>query len=178
MSRTGRGNVQHEAARVRGAIENMPSRVSEAINMVKDANESLQEAAAPKTVTNDIKNLLMFGRLKEELSFGPYNFTISTLTNKQQKNIFKKLLPLTNEEKFANVKVFTLIEAIESINGSPIDFFYEGEQLDSVEEMKESVITEMQASLIDKIFEKYEDLVKKSNSIFEAEGGLGESAKN
>lgn len=180
MSRTGRGNVEHDSAsRIRSAVNNMPEGVSKALEKVKEINE---EDKFPKVerapIPDGLKDLVLFGKLTEDVTFGPYTFKIATLNAKQQKDILKRLFPLSNEDKVANLKIFTMAEALVSINGAPVESIYSGEDASlSVQEKKGEVLLQMQAAVIDKIYSKYEEMVKKSNS-FGDPGGLDDSLKN
>lgn len=177
MSRSGRGVVEHESAsRIRGTIGNLPDGVNKALEKVQDfKDDKKEEERAP--IPDGFKNLTLFGRLTEDMTFGPYIFKISTLNVRQQKEILKKIFPLSNEEKIANLKLLTLSEAIVSVNGAPLESLYFGENYAlSASEKRSEVILELQASIVDKMFERYESLVKDSNAM--TSGGLGESSKN
>jgi hypothetical protein len=187
MSRSGRGNVEHEtASKVRGAMGNIPEGVSRALNKARESNgetnlerEYEQKEAPPKAAMPEgLRDLILFGKIIEDVKYGPYNFKISTLTTAQQKDVFKRLFALSNEDKIANLKVFTLAEAIISFNNAPIESLYDGED-DSLSKFKkkEYVISQLQAALIDKLFQKYEEMVKQSTELF-SDGGLGDSIKN
>lgn len=177
MSRTGRGNVEHDSAsRVKSLTSNLPEGVSNALSKVREANEeSIRE---PRPVPEGLRDLVLFGSVSEELSFGNFTFKLSTLSSKKQREILKKLIPLSNDEKLVNLKFLALSQAIVSVNNVPLESLYFGEDPDlTIDQKKIEVLSELQSTLIDKLFEKYEDLVKKSNSMFK-DGGIEESIKN
>ena len=182
MSRSGRGNVEHDtASKIRGAINNMPEGVSRALNKVRESNGEVNLEKEPEErpeIPDGLRELVLFGKIIEDVKYGPYTFKISTLTSAQQKDVFKRLFSLSNEDKIANLKVYTLTEAIISFNNAPIESLYDGDE-DNLPKFKkkEYVISQLQASLIDKLFQKYEELVKQSTDIFN-NGGLGDSVKN
>lgn len=177
MSRTGRSNVEHEtASRIKSLTSNLPEGVSNALNKAREANE--EEVRESRPVPEGLRELVLFGSVSEEISFGQFSFKLSTLSSKKQKEILKKLIPLSNDEKLVNLKFLALSHAIVSVNGVPLESLYFGDDPDlSVDQKKIEVLSELQNTLIDKLFEKYESLVRKSNSIFK-DGGIEEDIKN
>jgi hypothetical protein len=179
MSRTGRGVVEHEtASKIRSGIANMSEGVMNAVSKVRELNEEQAEETADRSIPDGLVDLVLFGKLSEKITFGKYVFEITTLSNKQQREILKRMIPLSNEDKFLNLKIFTLTEAIASVNGQPLEQLYFGDNKDlSSFEKRIEFISVLQSSIVDKVFEKYEQLLKKSNELFE-DGGLEESLKN
>ena len=177
MSRSGRGVVEHDAAKIKGVINNMPEGVAKAVDKVKEMNESLARQKEEKTIPDGLKNLILLGRETEDVVIGDYTFKISTLSSKQQKDLLKRFFSLSNEDKLANVKIRTLAEAIISVNQVSLDSLYYGDENLEPYEKKVEIISQLQANIVDKLFEKFDSLNKKTNSIFE-NGGLDEGVKN
>jgi hypothetical protein len=181
MSRTGRTNVEHDtASKARSAMGAMPAGVAKALEKVKETNEETMVEKVPEVeIPSGLRDLIFFGKYSEDITLGPYVFKISTLTNKQQKDIFKKLFPLSNEDKISSLKGITLSEAIVSVNGASLESLYTGSNSNlSINDKREYVISEMQSNLVDRLFQKYESLVRKSSSIFENDDDMVESIKN
>jgi hypothetical protein len=177
MSRSGRGVVEHDAAsRIRGAVKNIPEGVSKAVEKLKEVNEE-SEVKKDTNIHPGLRSLVLLGRMSEDVVFGEYTFKISTLTSKQQKDILKRFFLLTNEEKVANIKIQTLSEAISTVNDMPLESLYYGEEELDSQGKKMAVILELQSNVIDKLFERFEELNKKSGSMFQ-NGGLEDSVKN
>lgn len=176
MSRNGRGNVEHDSAsRIKNAVNNMPENVSKAVGMV---NELSSKDVPKKEIPEGFRDLLLFGRVTEDVEFGTYKFKVSTVSAKQQKGMLKKLFLMSNEDKVSNLKFLTLSEAVISVNGAPLESLYFGEdQSLSTAEKKMEVLLELQSSIVDKLFVKYEELVSKSNSLV-SDGGLEDNTKN
>jgi hypothetical protein len=177
MSRSGRGVVEHDAARIRGAVNNMPEGVAKAVDKVRELNENAVKQKEDKPIPEGLKNLVLLGKEVEDVVFGEYTFKIATLSSKQQKDILKRFFFLSNEDKLANLKIQTLSEAIVSVNQIPLEELYVGDDDLDVSSKKFEVISQLQANIVDKIFEKFDALNKRTNSIFES-GGLDEGAKN
>ena len=173
MSRRNRGSVVHPA------VGNLPDGVTEAMNKVQEMTE--EEAPKPeprKVVPSELKDLVLFGKVVDELEIGGFTFKMSTLTNRQQKTLVKRLVKLDNEERLMNIKVFTLAEAIHSINDVPLSEIssYSEEGWGDFEKAVEA-LSELQSNLVDKLYDYYESLVNKSNSFLKEEG-LGDAIKN
>lgn len=174
------GNVEHATASKIKNIREMPEGVSNALEMVKELNEEKIAEAKPKAKTKapmELRDLVLFGRIIEDYKIGGYTIKLSTLTNRQQKDLLSKLLKLNNEERLMSVKTATLAEAIISINEVPLTELYQGQEDLTDSEKRNEVVSDLQSNLVEKLFIKYEDMVTKSNKLFE-EGDLGEEIKN
>ena len=183
MGRRSRSNVEHSSASKANAAldtaKNMPSGVNDALEKIKEMNEGESKSkSSSKPVKAELKDLVLFGKVVEEFSIGGYTFEVSTLSGKEQKFLVRKLLKLDSEERLMNVKEFTLAAAIKTINGVPLYEVYNDEEEGLSKEQKSiEVVSNFQSNLIERLFDKYEELVVKSNSVFE-DGDLGEQVKN
>lgn len=176
-----RGNVEHQTtSKIQSKLGNMPSGVNKALEKVKELNETEQEEEQLVPVSSELKDLILFGKIVEDFQFGGYVFKISTLNNRQQKNLINKLLKLNNEQRILQIKPFTLSEALISINGTSLVELYNGHQNLSDEDKKLELVSELQSSLVEVLFKKYEQLVERSNDLFEpkTDGGMEEQIKN
>ena len=92
-----RANFDQTATKARNAMGPLPDGVAGALNKVKELNqETYTESVAPERVVfpDGLKNLALFGRITEDYKIGEYTFKISTLSNRQQKELVKKLFKL------------------------------------------------------------------------------------
>lgn len=172
MSRSRRGNIMHKTT-----LKDIPSGVSAAMDKVRELNEGELEEQDAKPVPSELRDLVLFGLVIEDVVFGGYTFNISTLSNRQQKRLVRRLMTLDSEDRVMNVKPLTLSQAIRSVNGVPLEDLYDGEEGLSVDDQKVEVISDFQSNLVDKLFDSYEELMKKSNTFFES-GELSEQVKN
>jgi len=176
------GNVNHstasKASKALDTVNDSSSGISVALDKVREMNESSVEVELPREpVPSELKDLVLFGKVIEEVHAGGFIFKMSTLNNRQQKKLVRRLVKLDAEERLMNVKEFTLAQVIQSINGQPLEELYDGDDDLSVDDKKSEVVSEFQSNLVEKLFNKYEDLVKKSNSFFES-GDLSDKIKN
>lgn len=169
-------NVEHSTVS-RNIVKNLPAGVQGALDLVQESNAEEELVEEIKPASSEIRKLVLFGRIVEDFSFGGYIFRISTLNNRQQQELIKKLMRLENEDRLTCVKTYTLATAIESINEVPLPEIYEGRVKDPFERGVE-VISNLQSSLVEALYEKYEELVGKSNKMFQKPSSLGEEIKN
>lgn len=182
MSRFGRNVVEHEtatASKAKAAMGQLPDGVNSALNKIKEINEGPPPSEKKETpVPDGVRDLILFGKIIDNVKVGPYTFTLGTITNRQQKEIFKRLFAMSNEDKIVNLKTYTLAEAISSVNGAPLESLYYGEDQSIPNYLKrELVVSELQSSLVDVLFKKYEELTKRSSDLFES-GGIEDAIKN
>lgn len=174
------GNVEHATASKIKNIREMPQGVANALQAVKELNEEEMAPVVEKERVQapaELRDLVLFGKATEEINVGGYTIKLSTLSNRQQKAVLTRLLKLTGDDRLMSVKTYTLAEAIISINGVSLVDVYDGGEKLSDDEKKIDVILNFQSSLVEKLFDKYESLVEKSNKLFE-EGDLAEEIKN
>lgn len=149
----------------------------EKVNEMKAEDERIEASPKPKQHFSSLKDLLVFGKVTETIDLNGISITLSTLTNKQQKNLVTRLMKLENEDRLLNAKTFTLGEAVISINGINLEELCDSDLDLSIEQKKVEVISEMQFTLVDLLYDKYEELVKKSNSCYKTES-VSDDIKN
>jgi hypothetical protein len=156
----------------------MPEGVAGALEKVRELNEAesdtVEEETSPQI--SELRDLLFFGRVKERVSIGGYFFELTTLTNKQQRELISRLVKMSAEERLLHIKPTTLALSLVSINGLPAEELYDGqEELDTLD-MKLEVISEMQSALVERLFVEYEKINDKSNEVTGL-NDLGEQVK-
>jgi hypothetical protein len=178
MSRRSRGNVEHTSAAKALEATKSSGGINDALDKVKEMSEA-GPAPEPEHVpaSAELKDLVLFGRVTDSVSVGGYTIKMSTLSNREQKSLVKRLVKLEAEERLMNVKTFTLSQSIKSINGLPLEDLYDGDEDLDVDGMKIEVVSDFQSTLSEKLFDKYEELVSKSNDVFK-EGDLADKVKN
>jgi hypothetical protein len=170
-----RNNIEH--ASISKVMKNLPSGVSDALDKVREFNE-VEPIEEQKESIPEVRHLVLFGKIVEDLIVSGYKIRVSTLSNRQQKSLVKKLMKLDSEDRIADVKVMTLTEAVVSINELPLEDYYSEENSDlNVEQKRYEVISDLQSSLVNKLFDFYESLVLKSNKIL-TNGELKTEIKN
>jgi hypothetical protein len=117
----------------------------------KKESEQKEEKTDSKKL-NDIRNLLFLGRVEETVRIGGFEFTIQTLNSSQLKSIMMKIMKAPSEEQALLIKPYTLAVAVSSINSIP---------LSEIGEDPFEVISNIQISVIEKLWKKYEELAER-----------------
>lgn len=147
----------------------------------KTQNENVVEKQN-QPVANDIVNnvgskkllekLIFIGRNSSTFSFCDHEFEISTLSNKESNDVIRKLVNIGNGDIFV-ARIYTLAYAIRKIDNILFDDVEVDSDFDNSFDKKVYVLDNMQLSLIEKLYEKYESLVKDTEkSVY------GENIKN
>lgn len=147
----------------------------------KTQNENVVEKQN-QSVANDVVNnvgskkllekLIFIGRNSSTFSFCDHEFEISTLSNKESNDVIRKLVNIGNGDIFV-ARIYTLAYAIRKIDNILFDDVEVDSDFDNSFDKKVYVLDNMQLSLIEKLYEKYESLVKDTEkSVY------GENIKN
>jgi hypothetical protein len=126
-------------------------------------------------VASDIKDLIIFGKISEDISIGGYNIAISTLNARQQKRLISELMKLDSGDRIFYIKIYTLAEAIVSINNIPMDQISSDDSITDVFLRKVDIISNFQSAFIESLFDKYETINNSSKEYFKT--SLGEQIK-
>lgn len=172
MNRRRTGSVEHPILN-----KELPKGVADALNEANKEEELTSSEVDYKKPISELKDLVLFGKVEEEVYLGGYKFLLSTLKGREQRELLKKLLKLDNEERLMHIKEFTLSYALKSINSVPLEDLYDDGETNDVFQKRVSVISDMQASLVEKLFEKYDKLVGKANEVLDNDG-VGGAVKN
>jgi len=111
----------------------------------------------------NLKELIFLGKLREIVDISGYKFVMSTLTTSQQKDIMKSIMKFDQVDRFLDIKPVTVSYSLETVNGVPLEELCEDEELEEVREQRLSVISDMQSSVVERLYQVYEGLVKSSN---------------
>jgi hypothetical protein len=139
------------------------------IDKIRELSEVAMATESPSVDSDNdisklIKNLLFMGRLSKDVKIGEATFTVNTLTEDRQRVLVSRVMRMTNEEKIAYAKVYSVAESVTAINGISIDeiskTMYPDEE--SLEVARINFFGRLQSTIIDILFEEYEVLIKKS----------------
>ena len=152
-------------------MDDMPEGLTNALEKVKELNEAEMEehVEVENPQLPELRNLLFFGKIREQVNIGGYIFELTTLTNKQQRSLISRLVKMDDEGKLLSIKPMTLAESLISVNGLPLEDLYDGDQELSDIDLKLEVISDMQYTLVERLFEEYEKINKKSTDLARAE---------
>jgi len=112
---------------------------------------------------NDLKSLIFLGKLRKVVDISGYKFVISTLTTKQQKEIMQTIMQFDKVDRLLDLKPVTVSYSVESINGVPLEDLCENDEVEGERARRLDVILGMQSSVMERLYQIYEGLVKASN---------------
>ena len=140
--------------RTRATISSTPPEELEAV-------DQLDEAA--NQVSSDFKDLVLLGRLEEDIDISGYTFRVSTLSARDQRDIMKQIMSLEEMDRIMGAKAVAVAYSVRSINGTPLFIVSENNEGETSEDRNLEFILSLQSSDIERIYAKYEELVGRSN---------------
>ena len=139
---------------------------------IKNLSDVANDISGSKKTENSldklIKDLVFLGRLSKDVKVSGYSFRVNTLTEERQRLLVSRIMRMTNDEKVAYAKVYTVAESVTHINdigieeiSSRIDETNNVDE-DNSEISKINFFGSLQAAIIDILFEEYEKLLGES----------------
>lgn len=181
-----RSRVSHSGI---GSQKERVSELSKGIDMKKVAGaqamlDNLQEAEEEQEVVEDdsssdglrdLRELIFLGKVLEEVIIDGFRFEISTLTSKEKRELVISLSQVSGGGVAAHLRTEALSFALKKVNGVPLEELYEfyggnEEGLDVIDK-KRFILENMQASLVEKLFEEYESIVERSEGLYSEKFG-------
>ncbi len=151
-------------------------KTSQESSVAEDVNEG--EDVAPEVLPNtgrvrppDLKQLVFLGRLTGTVNIAGYKFELQTLTAREQRSLVERIMMLTETERFARVRDLTMAYALNSVNSVPLEELYtpeDGREM-SAYDRKIEAISEWQSSLVDTLYNKYQELFEKASKDYEVD---------
>lgn len=181
--RNRRSKVSHpgigsEKARESGPVKDLDlSKIKgaqEKLNQIQNEEQSGQEEedSTPAPELQDLRDLIFLGRSKEMIEVGNFKFEIETLNNDEKVALLEDL-SLAGKDVAFYIRPYTLSRTVVSVNNVALESMYsmyggQEEDLDVIDK-RLFVINKWQASLVETLFKKYEELVDRSYSFFNPE---------
>lgn len=120
-----------------------------------------------KMKIKSLKELIFLGRIDRSVVCGDFTFNLRSITVEDQKNMVIKIMKMPEEERLINAKIVSLAFSVYKINGVPTEEYSEAEGTPI--DKKIDVLSNLQASVINKLFKNYEEILEESNSKIEIE---------
>lgn len=134
-----------------------------------EAKRAYEEEPIDPELRNNLRELIFLGRMQETIVFDGYEFAVTTLSNSETKALLVDLADYDIRERAMAIRPLALARAIASVNGVPLENLYVGQEELSVLEKRAKVVDNWQTTLVNALFEKYEELLKKSNDLFSSD---------
>jgi len=125
-----------------------------------EAVDQLDDAGAK--VASDFKNLVLLGRLEEDVDISGYTFTMTTLSARGQRDIMKHIMSLDEMDRILGAKAVAVAYSIKSVNGTPLFIVSKDNEGETDMERNLDFILSLQSSVIERLYAKYEELVQQS----------------
>jgi hypothetical protein len=121
--------------------------------------------------TGDLEQLVYLGCIEDSKKINNYEFSMRTLTGKEQNDVWLGVSFLTTETKFLVVKVAFLAKAIMSVNGRALELLYKGKDFRELtkEQRCIKVVESWQDTLINELYDFYSELVARSRKTISPE---------
>lgn len=157
----------------------LPPHLQDANTNIIDAQPappaSIPKAQQKSNKKSMLESLLFLGRATKELEIGNLKFEISTLTQKENAALMKELYKAGDGADLFTIRASTLAYAIRTINDSefndiPLDDPEEENSFETLFDKKFAILESMQKSIVEKIYDKYLDLINSTNNIVEENG--------
>jgi hypothetical protein len=125
---------------------------SPVVKKLAAAMEPKKEPEADTRKIKSLKDLIFLGKSYETVEISGFIFEISTLTAKENKEVFIYLFSKYGDTWAMHNQTATLAHAIRSVNGVPLESVYEEEVEISAFEKKLHVLDSMSSILVNKLF--------------------------
>jgi hypothetical protein len=119
---------------------------------------------------DDLQSLIELGCIKDNLQLGKLNFQLRSLNATERIELAKFLGENPTGEKLFHFNIRLLALTIESVNDKPLETYSPayGQSAD-VLALREEIISSMQAPVIAKLLEFYNNIAERSDAQFQTE---------
>jgi hypothetical protein len=112
---------------------------------------------------DNLRDLVFLGKLTETVNIAGFKFVVTTLSASQQRDIMHEVMSADQNQRLLDVKPITVSYVIDTINGVPLESLCEDDNLTDEFDRRLNVVMSMQASVVERVYQVYEGLVRSSN---------------
>jgi len=138
------------------------SKTSVSLDNKRDSDKKVT-TEEKKMSLKSLKDLLFLGRSENIITIEGIDFKLKTITAEEQRNIILKIMKMQEEYRILSAKIVTLAFSITSINNVPFESFTDDNLDGDIYDKRIAIVEQLQASVIDKLYNFYEKMVKESN---------------
>lgn len=158
--------ASHDISAVKSKITSNPNLDPDIINKrMEEAEEEKKSAFAVPKELKGLEDLIFLGANVKDIKLGNFTFTISTLTAKEQDEIFRAAIRLPEEERLVFFKKGILALSIKKINGRDFSSYLEEDSFQS----RLDVVIGLQQSVFDLLFAEIEKLTDEASKLLTVE---------
>lgn len=153
--------TQRQAEKVVASIPHAPQTLREHSEQTLAAPSDPPEPKAPMPLP-DLKSLIELGRVRDNVLIGGMRFEMETLNDEAQREIFRRVSndPSEGADSFVRLRRLTVAVALTRVNDQPFEDLMPGES--NSLDRKVEIISRMQDSVVDRLFEFYNELMERS----------------
>lgn len=120
---------------------------------------------------DDLQSLIECGKITDEIIIDGRKFQMSTLADEDQEAIFKKFSSaMADAGSFVELRRTVVAMSINTMNGRPLESLYPPDAPGvDIFGAKLALVRKMQGPVLDKLYEFYEELLKRSKQKVEPE---------
>jgi hypothetical protein len=110
-----------------------------------------------------IQKLVFLGRNESPVEIDGVTFVLGSLSEGQTRDMVSALFKLDDAERVSLTKSVAVATSLVSIDGIDIDIICEGAEVEgSAIEKRISIVSKMQASIVSKLFKRFEEINSES----------------
>lgn len=121
----------------------------------------------PQQLQSDLSLLVTTGQIRDEIVVGGFKFALRTLMAKENNEVLRVVGTAADElEKLGALRIAVLARAIEAVNGVPLENVPGGDSKLQGVARRENLLGLFQLQMIVKLFDKYGEMLERSEASF------------
>jgi len=126
----------------------------------------------------DLSQLISTGSISEEKVVGGFKFRLRTLNARENNEVLASIMSAKDDfEKLGRIRIAVLSRAIETVNGVPLEHVPGVDGKLPIMQRKESLIGNLQLSLVVELFNVYTNMLERSEQVFKTAADNEETLK-
>ena len=130
-----------------------------------------------KSMSKALEKLIFIGRLSKEVKIGGVSFELSSLTNRENNDLVNTMYNFSGDKvrSILAARIVTLAHAVKKIDDVPLEEIDIPGDFKNEFHKKMSIIDNLQFSVVEKLYEAYEELLEEKDEAVEAQEELKNS---
>ena len=135
-------------------------KTEEELEQMEETEQEGEDVLNKKRRLSSVRQLIFLGRTEDIINIEGYDFKISSLTSRQQRDIMVEIMKSDDDSKIADMRSVVLSRAVVSVNEVLLEELYDEDDADELDaiEKKKRVLFDMQYSVVEELFAKYNQL--------------------
>jgi hypothetical protein len=147
--------ASHDIGSVRQKLASNPNLSQDLISKrMEQAEEESQPISSVPKELKGLEDLVFLGSKTTSLNIGSFQFSLKTISLKDQETILKNALSVPEEERIFFFKKGLVALSLDKINGKKLDLYFEEDTF----EARMNLVQSLQQSVFDILFEKIDEI--------------------